>query len=498
MQEDGGHKDRQKPRVKARVAKPALFYMKRAVQTEPALENIFKKALYERKQENVKIMTGYSFREDKRFHGIQPSADRLWLSSPTMHGEELDYIKEAYETNWMSTVGENIEKLEQTAAAYTSVKHAVAVSCGTAALHLAVKLAAERLYGSSTGTSTPQGLGKGGSLYGKRVFCSSLTFAATVNPVVYEGGEPVFIDSSPEDWNMDPQALELAFESYPDVMLVILVHLYGVPAQADEIRKICDRHGALLIEDAAESLGALYKGRQTGSIGDYGVISFNGNKIITGSSGGMLLVNDRYSAEKARKWSTQSRESAPWYQHEETGYNYRMSNVIAGVVRGQWEHLDEHIKAKKKIYMRYENALKDYGIQMNPYDGKNSEPNFWLSCIIIDENYMCETLCADKEYLYRHSHGRTCPMEIYDALAAFNIESRPIWKPMHLQPLYRNHMLVTAEGCWNCNEYFYMKKIEPADISADIFYRGLCLPSDIKMTEEEQDKVIEIIQRCFL
>lgn len=442
-------------------------------------------------------MTAYSFNGDKRFRGIEPFADRLWLASPTMHGEELTYIKEAYETNWMSTVGDNINKLEQAASEYIGVGHAVALSCGTAALHLAVKLASEQLYGSSSGISTPQGLGKGGCLYGKRVFCSDLTFDATVNPVLYEGGEPVFIDVSPEDWNMDPEALEMAFQHYPDVKLVIFAHLYGVPAQADEIKNICCRHGALLIEDAAESLGALYKGRQTGSLGDYGVISFNGNKIITGSSGGMLLVNDRYSAEKARKWSTQSRENAPWYQHEELGYNYRMSNVIAGVVRGQWEHLEEHIAAKKNIYRRYEKALENLGIQMNPYDSRNCEPNFWLSCILLDENYMCDMLCSDTEYQYKTVHGRTCSMEIYDALAEFHIESRPIWKPMHLQPIYRNHGFVTVEGERRCNQNFYRKNIAHADTGADIFHRGLCLPSDIKMTEEEQDVVIEIIRRCL-
>ena len=294
-------------------------------------------------------MNAYNLREESRFKGIEPFEDRLWLSSPTMHGEELQYITEAYESNWMSTVGENIDRLEEMAAEFIGVKYAVALSCGTAALHLAVKLAAEKIYGSSTGISTPDGLGTGGSLYGKRVFCSDLTFDATVNPIVYEGGEPVFIDASLDDWNMDPEALECAFERYPDVKLVVLVHLYGVPAQIDEIKAICSRHGALLIEDAAESLGAVYKGKQTGSFGDYAVLSFNGNKIITGSSGGMLLVNDRYSAEKARKWSTQSRENAPWYQHEELGYNYRMSNVIAGIVRGQWSHLQEHINVKKKI-----------------------------------------------------------------------------------------------------------------------------------------------------
>lgn len=442
-------------------------------------------------------MAQYSFLGDKRFQGIKPSDSRIWLASPTMHGKELEYIKEAYETNWMSTIGENIEKLEVMVAKYIGVKYALAVSCGTAGLHLAVKLAAERIYGSRTGSFKPEGLGKGGSLYKKRVFCSDLTFAATVNPVVYEGGEPVFIDASPDDWNMDPQALKVAFEKYPDVKIVILTHLYGVPAQVDEIRKICNNYGALLIEDAAESLGAVYNGKQTGSIGDYGVISFNGNKIITGSSGGMLLSDDRYSVEKARKWSTQSREWAPWYQHEETGYNYRMSNVIAGVVRGQWEHLGEHIEAKKKVYMRYEAALKDCGIQMNPYDGEISEPSFWLSCMLIDENYMSDSLCSDSGYIYNHCHGRSCPMEIYDVLTSFDIESRPIWKPMHLQPLYRNHEFVTVEGCRNCNENFYMAIMEVADTGADIFKRGLCLPSDIKMTEEEQDQVIDIVRRCF-
>lgn len=442
-------------------------------------------------------MVRHCFQKDKRFRDIKPFDNKIWLASPTMHGEELEYAKEAYETNWMSTVGENINKLERMAAEYTGVKYALAVSCGTAALHLAVKLAAERIYGSGTGISRPDGLGKGGSLYKKRVFCSDLTFAATVNPVVYEGGEPIFIDASPEDWNMDPQALKVAFENYPDVKIVILTHLYGVPAQVNEIRKICDRHDALLIEDAAESLGAIYKGKQTGSLGDYGVISFNGNKIITGSSGGMLLSNDRYSVEKARKWSTQSRERAPWYQHEEIGYNYRMSNVIAGIVRGQWGYLEKHIEAKRKIYKHYENALKDYGIQMNPYDVENSEPNFWLSCMFIDENYMSEMIRSGDGYIYSQIHGHSCPMEIYDALASFHIESRPIWKPMHMQPIYQNHGFVTVEGCRNCNEFFYMDKIEPADIGADIFCRGLCLPSDIKMTEKEQDRVIDIILSCF-
>ncbi len=442
-------------------------------------------------------MTQNRFREDKRFRNIKLPGEKIWLASPTMHEKELEYVIQAYEANWISTVGENIEKLEQTASEYIGVKHALAVSSGTAALHLAVKLAAERIYGSGTGISTPGGLGKGGSLYHKRVFCSDLTFAATVNPIVYEGGEPVFIDASPEDWNMDPAALEAAFQNFPDVKIVIVTHLYGVPAQMDEIIKICDKHGALIIEDAAESLGAVYKGKRTGGIGDYGIISFNGNKIITGSSGGMLLCNDRYSIEKARKWATQSRERTPWYQHEELGYNYRMSNVIAGIVRGQWAHLKEHKEAKKRIYMRYQNALEGCGIQMNPYDGQNGEPNFWLSCMLIDENHMSETACADDRYIYESRHGRSCPMEIYDALMAFNMESRPIWKPIHMQPLYRNHAFVTVEGCRSRNQRFYMEKMEAADTGADIFHRGLCLPSDIKMTQEEQDEAVKVILACF-
>lgn len=448
-------------------------------------------------------------RAEPRFRGIEKFKNKIWLSSPTMHGEEMEYVKKAYESNWMTTAGENIEELEKTAAEYTGVKYAVALSSGTAALHMAVKHAAERLYGSSTGISTPYGMGKGGSLYGKRVFCSSLTFAATVNPVVYEGGEPVFIDSSPDDWNMDPEALELAFEKYPDVKLVVFAHLYGFPGQSDRIKEICEEHGALLIEDAAESLGARYKGKQTGSFGDYGIISFNGNKIITGSSGGMLLVNDRYSAEKARKWSTQSRESAPWYQHEELGYNYRMSNVIAGIVLGQWKHLGEHIEAKKRIYERYEEKLAPLGIEMNPYDADTAEPNYWLSCMRLDANSLCKMTRSDETYTYESVHGRTCPMEILEALEAFGAEGRPIWKPMHLQPFYRNHEFI---GCRTSSMYdpgaefhcgrrtydgFYSKMLERADESRSLFEEGVCLPSDIKMTEEEQDRIIEIIINCF-
>lgn len=422
-------------------------------------------------------------KSDPRFKNIEPFRNRLWLASPTMHGEELKYMTEAYETNWMSTVGKNIDETERLLSDYTGVGFAVGLSCGTAALHLAVRLAGERLYGRHCASQ--------GTLTGHKVFCSDMTFAATVNPVAYEGGEAVFIDTEPDTWNMDPAALEQAFAKYPDVRLVILAHLYGIPARLDEIRDICRKHDALLIEDAAESLGAFYKDIPTGRFGDYGIVSFNGNKIITGSSGGALLTDSKADAEKVRKWSTQSRETAPWYEHEEPGYNYRMSNVIAGAVRGQFGHLDEHIKAKKKIYERYREGLKDLPVLMNPYDEKNSKPNFWLSCMTIDPSALCENLRSDTEKMYIHSKGKSCPDEILDALEAFNAEGRPIWKPMHLQPLYKNNDFVTAEGGQRGNGN------TSADTGTDIFLRGLCLPSDIKMTEGEQDVVIEIVHRCF-
>ncbi len=438
-----------------------------------------------------------SFKSDARFKGIEPFHTKIWLSSPTMHGDEMEYVTEAYKTNWMSTVGENINELERIAAAYIGVKHAVALSSGTAALHLAVKLAAERLYGSSSGVSTPDGLGAGGALYGKRVFCSDMTFDATVNPVVYEGGEPVFIDAEYETWNMDPKSLERAFELYPDVKLVIIAHLYGVPGRIDEIKDICKRNGALIIEDAAESLGATYKEKQTGTFGDYSCISFNGNKIITGSSGGMLLCENSADANKARKWSTQSREAAPWYQHEEIGYNYRISNVIAGVVRGQWPYLEKHIGDKKRIYERYKEGLKDLPVRMNPYDETCSSPNYWLSCMTIDQEYMCETQKSEREVLYKSERGKSCPSEILDVLSFFSAEGRFIWKPMHLQPVYRNNSFVTREGISRGNSNAYIKTEERVDVGADIFARGLCLPSDNKMTAKEQDRVIEMIRCCF-
>ena len=430
-----------------------------------------------------------NLKADQRFQKIKPFEKKIWLSSPTMHGEEWEYIKEAYNSNWMSTVGKNIDGMEKLLAGYVGVRHAVALSCGTAALHLAIKLAAERLYGMPRA-----GIG---ALQGHKVFCSDLTFDATVNPIAYEGGEAVFIDTEYDTWNMSPQALDKAFAVYPDVKLVVIAHLYGTPGKIEEIQKICREHGALIVEDAAESLGATYRGMQTGCFGDYAIVSFNGNKIITGSSGGAFLTNSEADADKVRKWSTQSREDAAWYQHEELGYNYRISNVIAGVVRGQMKHLKEHIEQKHKIYQRYKEGLKDLPVKMNPWDEENSVPNFWLSCLLIDEDAMCETMRSEKGYLYHHQTGKSCPDEILEVLKSFNIEGRPIWKPMHMQPIYMNHAFITAEGNGRGKSNAYITKNQYVEVGADIFARGLCLPSDNKMKADEQDRVIEIIHRCF-
>lgn len=412
-----------------------------------------------------------------------PFENKIWLSSPTMHGEEMRYMKEAYDTNWMSTVGANINEVERLTAEKAGCRYAVALSCGTAALHLAMKIAGVR----------PD----------TEVFASDCTFGATVNPIVYEGGIPVFIDTEYDTWNMDPEALEKAFALYPGAGVVVLAHLYGTPGKLNEIKEVCKRHGAVLVEDAAESLGAAYKGKMTGSFGTAGVCSFNGNKIITGSSGGCLLTDEKAVYEKVKKWSTQSREDAPWYQHEETGYNYRMSNVVAGVVRGQFSHLEEHIAQKRAIYERYQEGFRGLPVKMNPYDAENSKPNFWLSCLIIDEDAMCRQVRGEQEALYIPEHGRSCPTEILETLAKYNAEGRPIWKPMHMQPVYRNHGFVTREGDGRGRTNAYRKGEsfggdgKAPDVGMDIFHRGLCLPSDNKMTEKEQDKVIEIVWSCF-
>ena len=420
---------------------------------------------------------------------VEPFEKKLWLASPTMHGEELKYMQEAYETNWMSTVGANINEVERMSCEKIGCGYSVALSAGTAALHLAVKLAGERLYG-------PAKAGHG-SLEGHKAFCSDMTFDATVNPVAYEGGELIFIDTEYDTWNMDPVALEKAFEIYPDVKLVVVAHLYGTPGKIDEIKNICDKHGALIVEDAAESLGASYKGQQTGSFGDFNAISFNGNKIITGSAGGMFLTDNKDDANKVRKWSTQSREDAAWYQHEELGYNYRMSNVIAGVIRGQYPYLEEHIAQKKAIYMRYKEGFKGLPVQMNPYDESKSEPNFWLSCMIIDKDAMCRQVRGEKEALYIPEKGKSCPTEILEAISTLNAEGRPIWKPMHMQPIYRMNPFVTVSGDGRARSNAYIQENGMTDVGADIFERGLCLPSDNKMTPKQQDAIIDIVRKCF-
>ncbi len=407
---------------------------------------------------------------------VVPFENKVWLASPTMHGEELKFMKEAYDTNWMTTAGSNINALEEQIKDYTKSENVVALSSGTSALHLAMKLA--------------------GIKKGDFVFCSDVTFSATVNPVIYEGGIPIFIDSEYETWNMDPKALEKAFELYPNVKVVVLVHLYGVPAKIDEIKSICDKHGAILIEDAAESLGATYKHQQTGTFGHYSVISFNGNKIITGSSGGALLTPELDAANKVRKWSTQAREQASWYQHEEIGYNYRMSNVIAGVARGQMPYLDEHIKQKKAIYDRYRDGLKDLPIQMNPFDKNNSVPNYWLSCMTILPEAMAKQVRSDSDVLYTSERGKSTPSEILDALNSINAESRPIWKPMHSQPIFRMNPFITKNGDGRAQTNAYINS-NFSIIGTDIFERGLCLPSDNKMTVEEQNTIIDTIKACF-
>lgn len=401
---------------------------------------------------------------------------KVWLSSPTMHGEELKWMTDAFKKNWMSTVGENIDEVERLVSEKIGCKYAVGLSTGTAALHLAMKLA--------------------GIKRGNKVFCSDMTFSATVNPVVYEGGEPVFIDTEYNTWNMDPVAIEKAFEIYPEVKFIVVANLYGTPGKLDEISAIAKKHGAKIIEDAAESFGASYNGTQTGTFGDVGIISFNGNKIITGSAGGMLLTDDLEQANQARKWSTQSRENAPWYQHEDLGYNYRMSNVIAGVVRGQISYLEEHIEQKKAIYERYKKGFKDLPVTMNPYDEKNSKPNFWLSCLLIDKKAMCKQVFGEQEACYIKECGKSCPTEILETLASFNAEGRPLWKPMHMQPIFRMNPFITREGNSRGRSNAYIAG-SGVDVGMDIFSRGLCLPSDNKMTVEEQDKIIEIIRACF-
>ena len=371
--------------------------------------------------------------------------EKIWLSSPTMHGEEMAFVQEAFDKNWIAPLGFNVDNFEKEMAAYLGIGHAAALTSGTAALHLAIKLA--------------------GVKPGDVVICSDMTFSATVNPVSYEGGVQVFVDSERETWNVDPAALEIALKKYQGrAKAVIVANLYGTPAKLDEIAALCEKYGVVFIEDAAESLSATYKGRQTGTFGRYNAISFNGNKIITTSGGGMLLSEDADAVAKSRFWATQARDPAPWYQHSEIGYNYRMSNVVAGIGRGQLLHLEEHRMLKKAIYERYREGLKGLPVEMNPYL-ECSEPNFWLSCLTIDRDAM----------------DKADPEKLRLALAERNMEARPIWKPMHMQPVYADRDFVTAGD----------------NIGEDIFARGLCRPSDIKMTAEQQMSVIEVIRGCI-
>ncbi len=437
-------------------------------------------------------------REQPRFKGIFKNKGkferRVMLASPTMHNEEKTFIDKAFDEGF---AGRNIARLEKEAAEYIGVKHAVALSSGTAAMHMAVKLAAERIYGSVSTISAAGGLGKAGALRGKRVFCSDFASSTMADAILFEGGEPVFVDASDEDWSMDPEVLEIAFQRYPDVKLVMMNHAYGFPGQILRIQEICEAHGALLIEDASESLGAKVCGKQTGAFGDYGILSFGSDKIITGSVGGMLLTDDDYSAKKARSRASHSRAAAPWSQHEELGDDCRMSDLVAGLILGQFRHLEEHIAKKRAIYERYQEELDGDIMYMNPV-GEGTEPNYWMSCMTCESNIQFQETRSEREYTYTNQHGTASPMEIYDALEAFNVESSPVYKPMSMQPVFREFDQITLDG--SKREYAEFDREEfwvRCDVAKDCFERGLCLPSDIKMTEGEQERVVEIVKYCF-
>lgn len=371
---------------------------------------------------------------------------RIFLASPHMseEGYEKEYIKEAFDTNWIAPLGENVNKFEEELANYVGAKCGAALSAGTAAIHMALKALDVK--------------------EGDIVFCSSLTFSATANPIIYQNATPVFIDCDRETWNMDPEALKKAFEKYPNPKAVVIVHLYGTPAKMDEIMAICNEHNVPLVEDAAESLGATYKGKQTGTFGKFGIFSFNGNKIITTSGGGMLVSDDEERIQKVRFWATQSRDKARYYQHSEIGYNYRMSNIVAGIGRGQLKVLNDRLAKKKEIYETYKDAFKDIPeIEMKPVP-IDTKPNYWLSTMLLKEG------------------SKVTPLNVMEALDKENIESRPIWKPMHMQPVFEKYDFI---------------KVEDKPVSEDMFARGVCLPSDTKMTKEEQQEVIRIIKELF-
>ena len=371
---------------------------------------------------------------------------RIYLSSPTMHGEEQEFIQEAFDTNWVAPLGPNVNAFETEVAEYTGCGHAAALSAGTAAIHLSLKLLDVK--------------------QGDVVFVSDLTFSASCNPIVYEKATPVFIDAEPDTWNMSPEALKKAFELYPHPKAVICVHLYGTPAKLDEIMAICAEHQVPLIEDAAESLSSTYKGKHTGTYGKYGIYSFNGNKIITTSGGGMLVSADEEATKRATFLATQARDPARYYQHSQIGYNYRMSNITAGIGRGQLLHLEEHKAIKKAIYEQYKEAFADIPeIAMNPMN-PDGDANNWLSCMTIAKD------CS------------VTPDMVMDALAEENAESRPIWKPMHLQPVFEQYDFIAH------NE-------DGSSIGKDIFERGLCLPSDIKNTPQDMELIIRTVRKCF-
>lgn len=375
---------------------------------------------------------------------------RIYLSSPTMHGDEQRFVQEAFDTNWVAPLGPNVDAFEKEMCKYTRAGHAAALSAGTAAIHLAMILA--------------------GVKEGDIVFAPSLTFSATVNPITYEKAVPVFIDCEPDTWCMDPAALERAFLKYPNAKAVIAVYLYGTPGKIDELKAICDSHHVPFIEDSAESLGTTYKGKMTGTFGRFGICSFNGNKIITSSGGGMLLSDDEEAVKRARFLSTQARDPARYYLHSNIGYNYRMSNIVAGVGRGQLLHLDEHIAKKQAIYKEYKEAFSDIDeITMNPLN-PDGVANNWLSCIEIDPD------------------SKVTPDDIYDKLAEYNIESRPIWRPMHMQPVFAGNDYFPAEGK-------YAK--EASSICEGVFNHGLCLPSDIKNTSEDMELIISLVRGLF-
>ena len=370
------------------------------------------------------------------------ASNKIYLSSPHMsdEGYEMEYIKEAFATNWIAPLGANVDGFEKELAAITGAKHAAALTTGTAAIHLALKAA--------------------GVTAGDIVLCQSLTFSATANPIIYENATPVFIDSNVETWNMDPVALEAAFEKYGTrVKAVLVTHLYGLSADLDPIKALCDQYGAVLIEDAAESLGSYYKGKHTGTIGDFGIFSFNGNKIITTSGGGMLVSDDEEKIKKVRFWATQARDPARHYQHSELGYNYRMSNIAAGIGRGQLKVLDQRVAKKKYIFEYYRKELGNLeGVEFMPINEWN-DPNYWLSCLTLS--------------------GKVKPLDIMEALEKENIESRPIWKPMHMQPFFAKYDYIGT------------------DAAEKLFANGVCLPSDTKMTDADLTRVAKIIKKLW-